>query len=57
MLANWITLSRFPVLLISVLILYFGSARAAGRRVPVSLRGDRRYRYFFAGGAFGFQIS
>lgn len=26
MLANWITLSRFPLLLISVLILYFGSA-------------------------------
>ena len=25
MLANWITLSRFPLLLISVLILYFGS--------------------------------
>jgi len=32
MLANWITLSRFPLLLISVLILYFGSAtvRLAG---------------------------
>jgi phosphatidylglycerophosphate synthase len=32
MLANWITLSRFPLLLISVLILYFGSAtlRVAG---------------------------
>lgn len=26
MLANWITLSRFPLLLISILILYFGSA-------------------------------
>jgi phosphatidylglycerophosphate synthase len=32
MLANWITLSRFPLLLISVLILYFGSplVRLAG---------------------------
>ncbi|MFL5401907.1 MAG: CDP-alcohol phosphatidyltransferase family protein [Gemmatimonadales bacterium] len=32
MLANWITLSRFPLLLITVLILYFGSApiRLAG---------------------------
>ncbi|HEY5939688.1 MAG TPA: CDP-alcohol phosphatidyltransferase family protein [Gemmatimonadales bacterium] len=32
MLANWITLSRFPLLLISVLILYFGSTtlRLAG---------------------------
>jgi CDP-diacylglycerol---glycerol-3-phosphate 3-phosphatidyltransferase len=32
MLANWITLSRFPLLLINVLILYFGSpmARLAG---------------------------
>lgn len=32
MLANWITLSRFPLLLMSVLILYFGSAtlRLAG---------------------------
>lgn len=32
MLANWITLSRFPLLLLSVLILYFGSAtlRLAG---------------------------
>jgi phosphatidylglycerophosphate synthase len=32
MLANWITLSRFPLLLVSVLILYFGSpaARLAG---------------------------
>lgn len=28
MLANWITLSRFPLLLISVLILYYGSATA-----------------------------
>jgi CDP-diacylglycerol---glycerol-3-phosphate 3-phosphatidyltransferase len=28
MLANWITLSRFPLLLITVLILYFGSAGA-----------------------------
>lgn len=32
MLANWITLSRFPLLLVTVLILYFGSpgARLAG---------------------------
>src|SRR6185312_15117776 len=32
MLANWITMSRFPLLLITVLILYFGSpwARLAG---------------------------
>ena len=32
MLANWITLSRFPLLLLTVLILYFGSpmARLAG---------------------------
>jgi phosphatidylglycerophosphate synthase len=32
MLANWITLSRFPLLLVTVLILYFGSpwARMAG---------------------------
>ena len=32
MLANWITLSRFPLLLISVLVLYFGSptVRLAG---------------------------
>lgn len=32
MLANWITLSRFPLLLSTILILYFGSpvVRAAG---------------------------
>src|SRR5918997_2133045 len=32
MLANWITVSRFPLLLLTVLILYFGSppARLAG---------------------------
>ena len=25
MLANWITLSRFPLLLVNILLLYFGS--------------------------------
>ncbi|MFL5449021.1 MAG: CDP-alcohol phosphatidyltransferase family protein [Gemmatimonadales bacterium] len=32
MLANWITLSRFPLLLVNILILYFGSpaVRLAG---------------------------
>lgn len=36
MLANWITLSRFPLLLLNVLILYLGSPvlRLAGVAVP-----------------------
>ena len=37
MLANWITLSRFPLLLVTVLILYFGlpGACLAGVGLPL----------------------
>ena len=35
MLANWITLSRFPLLLVNVLLLYFGSP--LGRLTGVGL--------------------